>query len=758
MRLSRILFVLLLLQVPFVLVAVIGIESRSEDVEPWLPRESAERDVYNAFVERFDIDDMVLVTWEGCTLDDKRLDLLARLIRNRMVADDSQHASPPLARRVITGRSILEDLTTAPISVSREAALQRMKGLFVGQDGRTTCALIEVSEHGRRDRRQLISQVTRICVDDVGIQESDLKLAGNAFVGVCVDKETMRTFRVMGMLSLLISAIIAYAALKSVRLALVAMAAGSHASGLAVALIYFNNDYMSGILVSLPTLALVLTLAGAIHLINYFHDARQHMSPAKAAVEAFHMGRVPCVLASVTTAIGMLSLGVSKIPSVASYGFYCAVAIMCGLVVLLVIVPVMLSFPWFHVGLPRRQDTSAVGAPLPEVQFADWILRHRTLLFLLSFTVFLLAVPGLGRLRTSLNLEEFFADNTELSRNLDWVESSIGPVAPTEIVLDFDSDSTSRFVNRLDIVRAVQGKLLELPETGGIFSAATLLPDAPGGSGFGRAMKLVAFEKVLQDNREKLIADGYIAESGTHEFWRISVRLDALGSDRQELTRLVETTAKNAAQAEDATVAITCTGISTLFYGAQEQLLTDLKFSFVLAFALITPVMMLILRSIRAGLLAMLPNAFPAVFIFGLLGWTGFPVDLGIMVTASVALGIAVDDTLHFLTWFGRAVRSGQDRDDAIRTTFRMCSRAMLQTSLVCGIGLLAFVLSPFLPARRFGWLMCAMLAAALTGDLIMLPTLLSSRFGNIFMGAGKRAKNLTSAVLVSGPPIEETP
>src|SRR5690606_7806997 len=97
------------------------------------------------------------------------------------------------------------------------------------------------------------------------------------------------------------------------------------------------------------------------------------------------------------------------------------------------------------------------------------------------------------------------------------------------------------------------------------------------------------------------------------------------------------------------------------------------------------------------------------------------------------ALGIAVDDTIHFLSWFGRGVSEGLPRRKSIRLAFERCSGAMLQTTVICGLGLLVFSLSAFVPTSRFAWLMASMLGMGLIGDLILLPALLAGPLGRFF-------------------------
>ena len=134
----------------------------------------------------------------------------------------------------------------------------------------------------------------------------------------------------------------------------------------------------------------------------------------------------------------------------------------------------------------------------------------------------------------------------------------------------------------------------------------------------------------------------------------------------------------------------------------------------------------------------MLPNVFPAAVIFGWMGWTDRIVDIGSMMTASVAMGIAVDDTVHFLTWFRRGNAAGMSRAEAVLYSYRRCALAMTQTTLIAGLGLVIFSLSSFQPVAQFGLLMFLLLLAALVGDLIFLPSLLASSAGKLFEAKSK--------------------
>ena len=176
------------------------------------------------------------------------------------------------------------------------------------------------------------------------------------------------------------------------------------------------------------------------------------------------------------------------------------------------------------------------------------------------------------------------------------------------------------------------------------------------------------------------------------------------------------------------------TGMVPLVYKTQHELIAGLTSSLVMAFFLIAFVFVVILRSVPAALIAMLPNIFPVVVVFGFMAWAGILVDVGTMMTALVALGVAVDDTMHYLTWFSEGVAAGMKPKEAALNAYRRCAPAMTQSTLIAGLGLFSFAFSTFVPTQRFGILMLAILSTALIGDLIFLPALLTCKpFGRFF-------------------------
>lgn len=180
-------------------------------------------------------------------------------------------------------------------------------------------------------------------------------------------------------------------------------------------------------------------------------------------------------------------------------------------------------------------------------------------------------------------------------------------------------------------------------------------------------------------------------------------------------------------------IAAIYTGVVPIVYKAQRVLLNSLIQSTFWSFITITPLMMFVCRSIPAGAVVMIPNTLPVLLIFGGMGWLNIAVDIGSMMSASIALGVAVDDTIHFLHWFRDDMTRLGDRNRAILVAYRRCATPTLQAAVISGLGLSIFAFSTFTPTQRFGWLMLTILLAGVVAELVMLPAILAGPLGKVF-------------------------
>ncbi len=367
---------------------------------------------------------------------------------------------------------------------------------------------------------------------------------------------------------------------------------------------------------------------------------------------------------------------------------------------------------------------------------------------------------GMAKIQTSVHLMRLFPPDAKILADYKWLEENLGDLVPMEIVLKIDPEKSQlTFLERMELVEKVQNRLREIPEVGGVLSAITFAPKLPRPEDYKRSSGFSGvFEKLagvrnkyklarkvtsqnLEKHRDEYIEGDYLADEDGKELWRISARVGALkdvdyGTFLYEIPKHVQPALdaefKEKGIPPDSVEAV-YTGLVPLVYKAQRSLLDGLILGFISDFILITIVMMIAVRDWSAGLILALPSIFPAVVIFGLMGWLGIIVDIGAVMAPSVALGVTVDDVVHFMIQYRGGLKQGLNRGESVMLAYKGCAQAMYQSWGVIGLGLSVFALSPFTPTQRFGYMMVTLLTSALVGNLLLLPALLAGPLGGLF-------------------------
>ena len=442
-------------------------------------------------------------------------------------------------------------------------------------------------------------------------------------------------------------------------------------------------------------------------------------------------------MATLTTVLGLASLCVSQVRPVWQFGLYGALGAGMAYCVVFTLLPALLQlFP------PRRiADRGAEQWPRFTAAVRRLVSWHR-LSTLACLTAMVLAAAGLSRIRTEVRPARFLPPQSQWIADLEWFNERVAPFQTVDAVLTFNAPHT-RLGDRAALIQEVQTRLGLLDGVEGSLSAATFLPDdLLGFADRGQVRSVIrrgVIDGRLRRSMATLTESGMVADTRDRQLWRISLQVAHFTAARQQAVEgAVREAVAAAAESLDVPppAAVICTGGVPLVIAAQRELLDALLESFALAFATIVAVLAVFLRSATAGLLAMIPNILPPLCVFGLLGWLGWPLDVGGMMTASVALGISVDDTAHLLTWFKRAGgQPGATSRTRIDAALARSAAPILRTSLILGLAFVVFALCDFAPIAQFGALLASLLALALVGDLVLLPALLAGPAGRLFGG-----------------------
>lgn len=622
-------------------------------------------------------------------------------------------------------------------------------------------------------------------IRECGIEADSVRLGGPPVDNTAIDQEGERTLARLAGLSALLGVGLSWWSLRSIRLTLIVFACGLLSATMALASLWATGAKTDAIVLSMPALVYVLAISGAIHLINYYHHALPTGGSAAAPGMAIAMGSKPALLCSVTTALGLLSLCTSDLVPIRKFGLYSAIGVMQILVVLFLFLPAALF--WWPSKSPSAKGSKttrvALEPPLPSRldRFWDnlgrWIIRHHAsvsigfLLMLIGFA------SGLQHYRTSIDLMKLFDPQARIITDYRWLEGHVGRLVPVEVVLRFAPDSIAAMddaatdpsdgarrwslVERMNMVAEVQrGMEREFGERGSgvigpTMSALTFVAPLPNQDrSLGSFVHRKVMNRKLENSYDALVGSGYLAidQADQSELWRISLRVAAFqdvdyGVFTDTLKRVVDPVVERLTNSRKAGVTWTSvakrdeapdlsavyTGVVPIVYKAQTALLSSMISSTLWSFLTITPLLMFVSRGVLAGTVSMIPNVLPVLVVFGGLSWLGRPIDIGSMMAASIALGVAVDDTIHYLTWYREALNRQGDRYQAILSAYQHCATPTMQATVINGLGLSVFVFSSFSPTKQFGFLMLIILFAGAIAELLLLPAILAGPLGKAF-------------------------
>ena len=644
---------------------------------------------------------------------------------------------------------------------------------------------VVLSEAGAADMATVLKLIRQAAID-VGVPPQQLHLGGRPVATTALNDGVLSALwnrgvpgiqfwkkSVIGM-SALVGVLVAFTMLRSVKLTLLVLFVSYFTVFVTMALIPATGGSMNMVMVLMPTFLLVVVMSGAIHVAHYWRHAAYH-NLGDAAIEASKMAGPPCLFATVTTAIGLLSLLSSSLTPARDFGIYSAVGSVIGVGAVLYLLPTLIQLVPFKP--PKSSDVDATKWE----DFGRWCCRERHWIVWGYTLTTIVCVIGLKWFRTEMKAIRFFPADAPVVQDYNFVEENLAGIVPVDVIVRFDSASQEQrnFLDRMELVRDIEQRMRKHPEISGAialpdFSAVTTRPGEESSAlakiGYNRKAKEterrikegdVTGTKlffVVADKPHDLLrpGDAQLNQAGD-ELWRITAQCLVMSdADFAGLIQEIHGIADSVLPSHDGTNHVV-TGMVPVFLHTQQALLDSQINSFGLAYLSIMMVMIFAVRSVWAGFLTMLPNVYPIGQIFGLISYCDVAIDIGTMMTASIAMGIGVDGTLHKLTWFRKGIEDGKTREDSIALAVGHSGPAIWETSAVLALGMLMLYPADLVLISRFGWLMAAIIAVAVAGDIVFLPALLGGSLGTTIIKTVKKASlkrdSTDSASAVSSVP-----
>ncbi|MGE0708536.1 MAG: RND family transporter [Planctomycetota bacterium] len=706
---------------------------------------------YQAFREAFGADEAIFVAFEvpqGRTVFEREALSMARRIsqeageiegieRAVSLADCPVLRLTPLGPRLVPG--LPPDIATAS-----DADLERFQGqilktplverVLVSRDHRSASAVLRLKRfpdggEGARENARVVRQLQDV-VEAERRRSPEVRffLAGSPLIKSKIMDAILGDLKTFTGPLTLIALVVAWLVLRSAAGVVLTLAVLGLSIDLTLGTMGHLGMPLDPMTSLVPTLILVIGVADSLHLLVEQRAQAARLGPGASGAETVREAAthvfVPCLLTSLTTMIGFASLVTSPIPPIARFGGAAAVAAGVAFLVTMILIPAAGAL------LPAPTPAAAVRDRASGL--ARLVLARPWAALMIAVGISLAIGLGAVRLRADTDFLSFFPEDDDLVRSARAIQDRFVGVAPCEIVVAGPpgcsrDPATLRAVLALE--RGVEG--LELVDLA--FSAADVVAKAQGLISGHELIphtraEVERIEQLLRQvaGRELQLEQLIAPPGGSHpdeEWLRVTVRARTAGSARfGELVALVREI--EAKQLRPLGLSARPTGTSVVFSESAATIVQGQIQSFFFAYLLITAVLTVALRSLRLGLLSILPNIGPVAALLGTMGYLGIPFNSFNSMVASIALGIAVDDTIHLLSGFQRSAATRPLRA-AVYETLAREGTALISTSAVLFCGFCVLVFGTFGPTREFGLLTAVAIAVALLGDLLLLPALL---------------------------------
>ncbi len=498
----------------------------------------------------------------------------------------------------------------------------------------------------------------------------------------------------------------------------------------------------------LPTLLLVIGGSYSIHVTGTILDLGGKSGEDGMQATLANVG-LPISVSALTTAIGFGSLALHPIPAIARLGLFAVAGI------IIMALGCLFGLPLAFFALPERvrPSTAAVaeGGEKPWIdrlatKIAEVGVDRRRSVFFVVIVLGGLALAGSARIQVDTDFLSAFREDSDVAVANRMVSEKLAGANPVSIVITAPVANYFRSIVPLRQVKEFQDFVEGFDEVDATISLIDYLEEldlglqAAGEGDFtvdekGELVEHGAAPSFWDSPKEQLpeifelVSLSPATFSGVidSEFKRLRITVRTNVSGSLAIKKLVADMMAYAGAVFPLGVEVRPTGNPVVVAEVSDRVLSGQIESLLLAFAVILCVLTVLFLSLRVGVAAMLPNVLPVLIFFGVMGWSGVQLNIATSIIAAVALGIAVDDTIHYMAHLARVVKTAPNQREALLLTMDEVGRPVIATSFTLTAGFLVMLLSDFALISQFGWLSAMTMLTAMAANLILLPALLAN-------------------------------
>ncbi len=489
----------------------------------------------------------------------------------------------------------------------------------------------------------------------------------------------------------------------------------------------------------IPPLIIVIGIPNCIFLINkYQQEYKKHGNQVKALQRVITKVGNATLMTNVTTASGFATFIFTKSSLLKEFGVVASINIMAIFLLSLLIIPIMYSY----MTPPKERHLKHLGKSWIE-SFVNWmenmVRNRRITIYVVSLVLLVVSMIGMSQIRVSGSLLEDMPQNTTFYGDIKFFENQFEGIMPLEILIDTKRPKGVLKLPTLKRMDELSQTISEIPELSKPISIVNLVKYSKQAFYNGSPK----YYQIPTSNERNFILpyassfgdkaglmDSYVDSTG--QYARMTTFMQDIGTDRMEKVENNLNTKINALFPKE-NYNVTLTGKALVFQKGTDYLVTNLMISLSLAILLIALFMAWMFRSFKMILISLIPNLLPLVITAGLMGFLGVPIKPSTILVFSIAFGISVDDTIHFLAKYRQELkRTGWKIKTSVYASVRETGLSMFYTSIVLFFGFSVFMVSSFGGTIAMGGLVSATLMFAMFANLLLLPSLLLSLERNI--------------------------
>lgn len=484
--------------------------------------------------------------------------------------------------------------------------------------------------------------------------------------------------------------------------------------------------FLSTATVNVPTLIMTLAVADCVHVIATMRQSMKNgFTKAQSIERSIALNFVPILITSVTTAIGFLMMNMSDSPVLRDFGNLSALGVMVACLLSVTLLPALLKLLPIHVKMETSQDQKHVMDRL-----GDFVVSQRRALLPLSVAVIVVCASLIPLNKVNDESVEYFGQRNEFRQAADFMEERISGMTNISIAIKTNESQGIAAPDFLNTIGEFSSWLRGQPETDHVATLADVYKrlnknmhgDDEAYYSLPQERELAAQYLLLYEMSLPYGLDLNNQINVDKSSIKMVLTVANLGSvELVDLeNRIYQWFAEHAPQYQ-----VVASSPSLMFAHIGETNMASMLSTLPITLVLISALLIFALRSVRLGLISLMPNIAPAVIGFGLWALISGEINLGLSVVVTLTLGIVVDDAVHFLSKYQRARREGQTAEQAVRYAFHTVGRALWITTVVLVAGFSVLAMSSFRLNADMGQLSAIVIFIALVVDFLFLPTLL---------------------------------